>query len=79
MIQRLNRLAESSLLDRTREYRPDSLMMVMPRFGISKVAFSDLSIICLSSVSTWDMRASLELLYPSASATSFPTNHGERE
>lgn len=36
---RRNFFAPGSLLDSTREYRPDSLMMVIPRFGISKVAF----------------------------------------
>lgn len=40
--QWLNRFAESSLLDRIREYKPDSLIIVNPRFGISKVAICDL-------------------------------------
>ena len=50
--QRLNALAVDSLLDRIRLYKPDSLMIVMPRLGISKVAFSDFCRIARSSSST---------------------------
>ena len=57
-------------------YTPDSLMRVIPRLGKPKVAFSDLCIIHLSSSSTWLPIASFVLLYPSASATSLPTNQG---
>ena len=50
--------------------------MVIPLFGISKVVFSDLWIILLSSESTCAYIASFVFAYPNAVATSFPTNHG---
>lgn len=49
--------------------------MVIPLFGISKVVISDLWISFLSSDATCAVIASFVLLYPSASATSLPTNH----
>lgn len=49
--------------------------MVIPLFGISKVVISDLWISFLSSDATCVAIASFVLLYPSASATSLPTNH----
>lgn len=53
--------------------------MVIPLFGISKVVISDLWISFLSSDATCVAIASFVLLYPSASATSLPTNHGSPE
>lgn len=53
--------------------------MVIPLFGISKVVISDLWISFLSSDATCAVIASFVLLYPSASATSLPTNHGSPE
>ena len=53
--------------------------MVIPLFGISKVVISDLWISFLSSDATCAVIASFVLLYPNASATSLPTNHGSPE
>ena len=39
--QCLNSFADGSLLLRMREYRPDSLITVIPLFGISKIVISD--------------------------------------
>lgn len=68
----MNFLADGSLLERTREYRLDSLMMVSscksPRVSHFVTPFS--------SVSIWSISAFLGLLYPSAFVTSLPTSHG---
>lgn len=75
--QCLKRLADSSLLLRMREQRPDSLIMVIPKLLFtSKVAISSTLIICLSSASTCALIAFAVSAYPNAAAASFPTNHG---
>lgn len=73
--QCLNSFADESLLLRIRAYSPDSLMMVIccaPE-GVSNLE------IPLSSSNTLFLTASVGLQYPSAVATSFPTNHGSPE
>ena len=75
VIQRLKAFADGSLLDSTRLYSPDSLMMVT--FCIPPGVIN--SVTPLSSSSTWFATALMGDFpspYPSASATSFPTNHG---
>lgn len=69
--QCLKRFADSSLLLRIREQRPDSLIMVISWIppGVSHFVTP------LSSASTCTRTAFLVLLYPNAVATSFPTNH----
>lgn len=73
--QCLNSFADGSLLLRIREYRPDSLIMVICCVppGVSHFVTP------LSSASTCTKTAFLALLYPRASATSLPTNHGSPE
>lgn len=76
VIHRLNFFAPGSLLESTREYRPLSLITIgcwsLP-IGSRIVTPSSCN---LSSSSTWSASAFRGLLYPSAVATSFPTNHG---
>lgn len=75
VIQCLNSFADGSLLLRMREYRPDSLMIVICCVppGVSHFVTP------LSSSAIWSLKALLGFVYPKASATSLPTNHGSPE
>lgn len=73
--QCLNSFADGSLLLRIREYRPDSLMIVIccaPE-GVSILDTPR------SSWQTFSLAAFVGFAYPNAVATSFPTNHGSPE
>ena len=73
--QCLNSFADGSLLLRMREYRPDSLIIVIccaPE-GVSILDTPR------SSWQTFSLAAFVGFAYPKAVATSFPTNHGSPE
>lgn len=75
--QCLNSFADGSLLLRMREYRPDSLMTIVSWTPVEHPPWIGACV--LSSLLTWAAIAFLDLLYPNASATSLPTNHGSPE
>lgn len=70
--QCLNLCADSSLLPKIKAYKPDSLITTKFCFpeGVS-ISFTP-----LSSSKIWSLTAFCGLVYPSAIATSFPTNQG---
>lgn len=82
--QCLNSLAFGNLLDMISEYKPDSLIMVLfeksfPDHSSEVFPFWEKPLYSRtfrSSESTCTLIALFELLYPSASATSLPTNQG---
>lgn len=75
--QCLNSFADGSLLLRIRAYSPDSLMTIVSWTPVEHPPWIGACV--LSSSSTWAAIAFLDLLYPNASATSLPTNHGSPE
>lgn len=75
--QCLNSFADGSLLLRIRAYSPDSLMTIVSWTPVEHPPWIGACV--LSSSSTWAAIAFLDLLYPNAVATSFPTNHGSPE